>query len=261
MQRSHRRFELGIFGGSGSGKTTYAAKFIANVPSRCVFLFDPEGEFSQVLDLQPCRTDFEIDEGMRIGWVCFDPHTKYPGDLETALSFFCDLAFRASGMIPGRKFFVVDELGQYVTGSVLPHPLKKIVQTGRRYGLDCVFIGQQPNHIHNAVRTQLSEVVCFQLTDERALDFPALDRLSLSRVTTEAVKLPTHRASSQRRNRSGCRRRPRHSPESHVSMRHSLARHRKPTHEHFHQRNNGRTVRATGIGSKNSEAANKAIYF
>ena len=57
-------------------------------------------------------------------------------------------------------------------GNDVPHPLKLIVQSGRRYGLDGVFIAQQPNELHNTVRCQLSEVVCFQLTDAVALEFP-----------------------------------------------------------------------------------------
>jgi hypothetical protein len=172
MQLNHKRFHLGVFGGSGTGKTTYALKFVANAPARCVFLFDAEGEFSDRLNVQPARTVFELDAAVSTGWVCFDPHNMFPGDLERALSFFCTLAMAYSKRLPGRKFFVVDELGQYVAGSSIPPQLKLLVQSGRRCGLDGVFIGQQPNEIHNTVRCQLTEVVCFQLTDDCALEFP-----------------------------------------------------------------------------------------
>jgi hypothetical protein len=172
MQRAHKRFHLGVFGGSGSGKSTYAMKFVANAPAKCVFLFDPEGEFSDCMNLQPARTTYELDQAIRSGWVCFDPHTMFPGELEKALEYFTQLALTAAKLIPGRKFFVIDELGNYVTGSTVPKPLKILAQTGRRYGVDCVFIGQQPNHIHNAIRCQLTEVICFQLTEDCALEFP-----------------------------------------------------------------------------------------
>lgn len=172
MQLSHKRYHLGVFGGSGTGKTTYAVKFAANARAVCVFIFDPDGEFSELMHLPPARTAWEIDEAIRSGWVCFDPHTMFQGRLEEALNYFCRLAFEASARLPGRKFIMVDELGHYMTGHEVPQPLKDIVQTGRKRGLDGIFIGQQPNELHNTVRSQLSEVVCFQLTDDRALEFP-----------------------------------------------------------------------------------------
>jgi len=172
MQIGFRRFHLGIFGGSGTGKTTYALKFISHAPARHVFLFDPEGEFAERLQVQPCRTVYELDQAIASGWICFDPHTMFPGELETALGYFASLTLRAAAMLPARKLFGVDELGNYVTGATVSKPLKKIVQTGRRYGIHGVFIGQQPNELHNTIRCQLSEVVCFQLTDETALEFP-----------------------------------------------------------------------------------------
>jgi uridine kinase len=40
MQANHRRFHLGIFGGSGTGKTTYAMKYMASASAKCVFIYD-----------------------------------------------------------------------------------------------------------------------------------------------------------------------------------------------------------------------------
>ena len=84
MQLEHRRFHLGIFGGSGTGKTTYALKFVAHAQAKTVFLFDAEGEFSQRLQVAPARTVYELDQAIASGWVCFDPHIMFPGDLECA---------------------------------------------------------------------------------------------------------------------------------------------------------------------------------
>lgn len=171
-QWDHKRNHVGIFGGSGTGKTTYTLRYITTAESECVFIFDAEGEFAERLALNPALTPAGIDLAIPTGWVCFDPHTMFPGDLENALEFFCKVVLEFSKEHGGRKFFVVDELGQYISGSKIPKPLKTIVQTGRRYGIDCVFMGQQPNELHNTVRTQLSEVVCFRLCDDNALEFP-----------------------------------------------------------------------------------------
>ena len=64
MQIGHRRFHLGIFGGSGTGKTTYALKFISHAPARHVFLFDAEAEFSERLQIAPARTVYELDQAI-----------------------------------------------------------------------------------------------------------------------------------------------------------------------------------------------------
>jgi len=124
------------------------------------------------IDFTPARTPAELDAAIRTGWVCYDPHEMFPGDLERAITYFSRLALEAAKRMPGRKFVVIDELGWSVSGHKLPFPLKQTVQSGRRWGLDGVFMGQQPNELHNTIRCQLTEVVCFQLTDERALEFP-----------------------------------------------------------------------------------------
>lgn len=190
MKLAHKRFHLGVFGGSGTGKTEYALRYVANAQAKCVFLFDAEGEFSDRMNLQPARTHFEIDQALRTGWLCFDPHTLFPGRLEEALEYFAKLALRAGALLPGRKFFVVDELGWYMTGHAVPTELKKLVQSGRRVaGMDGIFIGQQPNELHNTVRSQLTEVVCFQLTDDVALEWPKKFGFNIEAVRT----LPPYR--------------------------------------------------------------------
>lgn len=172
MILSHPRFHLGVFGASGTGKTTYAERFICGAKSEAVFIFDPEGEFASRLHLPWVSSFAAVDAAVLSGWVCFDPMPEF-GDQTAGLDYFCRYAYAASSVIKGRKFFVVDELGKYMesTGKCL-QSLKDILQTGRRRGLDGVFMAQQPNELHNTVRCQLSEVVCFQLTDETALKFP-----------------------------------------------------------------------------------------
>ena len=187
MQRSHKRNHTGIFG--GQGKTTYATTYISNAPASLVAIFDPEDEFSEALGIDQAETPEEIDAAIRSGWLLLNPDTMFPGDREAALAFFAAMMLKVCDKIPGRKFFVVDELGQYVTGSTIPKPLKTLVQTGRRYGIDCVFIGQQPNELHNTIRTQLTSVVCFQITDDTALEFPKKFGFDIEKVR----RLPLHK--------------------------------------------------------------------
>jgi len=189
LQLEHPRFHLGVFGGSGSGKTTFATRFLERARARVRFIFDPDAEFSRRLNVPLCRTGREIDAAVSSGWVCWEPHVLFPGNLEAALPWFASVALAYGRKLPGRKFFVVDELGRYLTTAAVPLELKILVQTGRRFGVDGVFIAQQPNELHNSVRCQLSEVVCFQLTDETALEFPA--RFGFDPAAIRALK-PFH---------------------------------------------------------------------
>jgi len=168
---------MGVFGAQGYGKTTYGRKFVAEVGNSkecgCVFLFDPDGEFSDDLHLPPCRTPYELDQAIPTGWACFNPHIMFPGEMEKALDYLAHYTFEKSKRLPGRKLFVVDELGLHVPVSKVPKHVKIVVQTGGRVaGISCVFIAQQPNELHNTIRQALTEVVCFQLTDDCALEFP-----------------------------------------------------------------------------------------
>lgn len=170
MQRDHRRYHLGVFG--GQGKTTFVMKFIAHSAATCVFLFDPDGEFAKEMKLATCSTPEELEAAVATGFVCFNPHTMFPGRMEEALDIFARFCLVVCAKLPGRKFFVVDELRWYVTGSKIPKWLMTLVQSGRRKGgIDGVFIGQAPNQLHNSIRAQLTEVVCFQITDATALEF------------------------------------------------------------------------------------------
>lgn len=166
LQLNHARYHLGIFGGSGTGKTTYARKFLCNAKATCRFLFDAEGEFARTFGLKACRTSAEFDRAVPTGWVCYDPHDMFPGDQEGALVWFSKVVFAYGDALPGRKFFVVDEFGSHVTPTNVPKPVKVILQMGRRYGIDGVFMAQQPNEIPDTILSQITETVCFQLTSD-----------------------------------------------------------------------------------------------
>lgn len=168
---NHPKFVLGVFGSSGTGKTTYATRFLERIKTTCRFIFDADGEFSRKFDRPSVRQPEEMADAVASGWVIYDP-TDHAGSVEEAFAFFASMAYRLAPLLPGRKFFVVDELQDHTDGNKIPPVLKDIVQKGRRRGLDSVFISQAPNLLHNAVRGQLSEVTCFQMVEDRALEYP-----------------------------------------------------------------------------------------
>src|SRR6267154_4632569 len=162
-------------GTSGFGKSTFGLRLLANSPDLAVrFLFDPDcgefnpniGEFADRLGLQPARTLYELSLSLCQGWVAFDPHTVFPGQMKEAFNFFCNLAWEMSAEIPGKKLLVADEIWNYQTPQGIPQPLQTIVQSGRKRGLHLMTNIQQPNKLNDAILNGVSEFVCFRLQSE-----------------------------------------------------------------------------------------------
>jgi hypothetical protein len=176
---SSRRNVTVVCGISGYGKSTLGLRWLANAPLTTRFLFDPEpgefnpelGEFAERLRLRPTRNAFELFKHFAQGWVIFDPHTLFPGQVEEAFSFFCDWAWEKSLEVPGRKAIVVDEVWQYCTPQLMPQPLRTIVQSGRKRGLQLVVNTQEPHRLNGTIKAGMSEVICFRLQSEGPLSF------------------------------------------------------------------------------------------
>lgn len=182
MQLDHPACRVGIFGSSGTGKTTFAERYLRGTPAGVRFIFDREGEWSKRLGVPQVGNVVRMPDALRTGWVLFDPDTMFEGRHEDSLEFFADWTLQVCKRIPGRKIFVVDELQLLITGHKIGRHTMTVIQTGRRYGLDFLLISQAPNLIHNSVRGQLTEVVLFRLTDELALEFPESVGISPDRV-------------------------------------------------------------------------------
>lgn len=129
---------------------------------------------SQRLNVESVFRTEDLAEAFQTGFVCYDPSMEWEGDEETGFQFFCSWAFDTTKLSvesgePGPRLFACDEL-QSMTGTMLPWELKRVIQTGRRWGLDAALVSQQLNEIPNTLRNQCSEVVTFQHSDPYVLD-------------------------------------------------------------------------------------------
>lgn len=174
MQLTHRPTKILVTGKSGTGKSTYFTRYVLNSAHDWKFIFDHEGEFQQRLD---CGAVYELaglEEPLQEErWVIYDPSKEFPGETEAAFDKFLGWVFARCATLPGTKLFACDELQKMVGTMSVTHNLTCLLETGRRRGLDCVMISQQPNAIHNRVREQLTEVVTFQQLTDNAIDFLA----------------------------------------------------------------------------------------
>lgn len=167
-----------IAGNSGSGKTSYAERYIAGCHHSRIFLFDHQDEFNQRLHLMPVKRFSDIRIRARTERIiCYDYAEEFPGMLNESFDLFCDEVFDISKNFLEPQgldcLFGCDEVQKCCSPSQCPQPLKNILQTGRRFGVDSVCITQQPNRIHNEQREQVTELVLFNLMDENSLKFVA----------------------------------------------------------------------------------------
>lgn len=167
-----------VAGVSSSGKSTFALRYLVNAKLTARFLFDPDagefnprlGEFADRLKLPPARDVYELGLALCDGWVPYDPHHFFPGRPEVGFQFFCEWAFEKCGEIPGEKVLVVDEAWQYCSPQSIPQELANVARTGRKVGLRLMIITQEPNRLNASLINAASEVVCFRLQSDPALN-------------------------------------------------------------------------------------------
>jgi len=156
---------------SGSGKTTFALRYlVAERDFVCRFLFDPDGEFEERLGLTAAETYDEFLCAAEDGFVVFDPHKLFPGEMQTAFATFCDWCFGWSVINPGRKVILLDEAWKHCDRLSIPHSLATAVQTGRKVGLEKIFTTQLPHKLNGSILNEWTEFACFTLDEEKALD-------------------------------------------------------------------------------------------
>lgn len=160
---------LVLAGASGTGKTTFALRYLVNGDFVCRFVFDADGQAAARLRVRACHTAAECEAALVSRWVVYDPNREFPGRHGEAFAWFAGWVFEAAGRGPGRKVCLVDEVWRYCNNWTLPPELAACVQTGRVRELDLVFATQRPNRLNEAITGEATELVCFRLQGERAL--------------------------------------------------------------------------------------------
>lgn len=184
---------IGVVGRSGTGKTSYAERYIAGSHHGRVFIYDHQSEFATRLNIEPVF-DFDglIENAQEHRIVCFDPSENFGGYFAETFVAFCEWVFSIAKVIQ-RKYhleslFCCDEVQKLVDPYKTPVELKEILQTGRRYALDTLLLSQQPHRVGNEIREQWTEIACFQLIDGNSLKFPELVGLDPEEIS----RLPAH---------------------------------------------------------------------
>jgi hypothetical protein len=158
-----------IVGMTGSGKTTFALRYLLNAPVACRFIFDDLGRAATRLRIRPAFTARECEEALATRWVVFNPHRMFPGDTKNAFRWFCQWVFDCARRGGGKKLLLVDEVWQWQTNQEMPRELALCVQTGREEALELVCCTQLPHKVNASITGQSTELVCFRLGEPLAL--------------------------------------------------------------------------------------------
>lgn len=176
-----------LCGMTGSGKTTFALRYLQNVSAACRFVFDDLGQCSARLKVPHSGTAAELEAALATRWVVFNPHRMFPGDIEGAFRFFCQWVYDCSRRGEGKKVLLVDELWKFCSPNRIPKELAVVAQTGRVENIELVTATQLPHKIHASITGQFTELVCFRLDERLALD--KVEELGADRDAVQALPL------------------------------------------------------------------------
>jgi hypothetical protein len=194
------------FGCSGSGKTTFAYRYILNRltpqecnddPATCVFIFDWKLEAQKRLGIPAMTTAAHLEKAIASRIVIFNPHIMFPGtsrvknpegewvlnDEKMACRWFCKWVYSVAQRGAGKKIIYIDELHLFSTRYYLPPEIARIARIGRAEHLELLTTTQFPRDYHSDLRSSVTEWICFNTSEPDQLDavrpyFPTVDRVS-----------------------------------------------------------------------------------
>lgn len=158
-----------VSGISGSGKTSFCLRLLANTKAPYRFIWDPDAQLSNRLGMPCAQDEAELACALETGWVIYDPNAMFPGRHAEGFAWFAGWVFTSCASLAGRKWLLVDEVWRYCDPFKIPTSLAECVQTGRVRGLSCVFATQRPNKLNESIINEVTEVVGFRTQGPNAL--------------------------------------------------------------------------------------------
>lgn len=154
----------------GSGKSTFALRYLLNAPAACRFVFDDYGQAAARLKMPHASTAHELEAALATRWVLFNPHRMFAGKLDDAFRFFCRWVMETSRRGPGKKLVLVDEVWRFCTPNYIPEEFAEVAQIGRADGVELVSATQVPHKLNSSLTGMSTELVCFRLDERLALE-------------------------------------------------------------------------------------------
>lgn len=138
------------------------------------------------LGVPNAETPEEMEMAVEDGFCLFYPGTMFPGKHKEAFAWFAKWVFDKCAQLPGRKLLVCDEAWKFCNPNQIPDSLAECIQEGRKFGLEMMFLTQRPNRLNEAILNEVTELVCFKLRGNNALE--SLEETGINR--DEIINLP-----------------------------------------------------------------------
>ena len=171
QKQDHPSIKVAIPGVSGVGKSTLFEKLIRRENAKWIFLYDhKDGDLARRFKVRPCFDVESLNAATEAGGVViYNPGKEFPGAPAEGFEFFCRYVWAVKSVLKGKKIFGSDELDALVDERSKPDALCVILDQGRTFQIDCFFIAQAMNAVHNQVRKQFTEIFAMRQGDDNGI--------------------------------------------------------------------------------------------
>lgn len=183
--------KIGIFGASGSGKTTYAKELLKGIKGGRVMIFDPLHEYGTLKGYKAFTALNPLKDHVKANFGSFKVIYRPPANREpAALNLFAGLAeiiqtpYMNKESAP-KLWFVADELhlGYGLHGDADAPNFGKLCTHGRHLSIGMLCISQRCAQVGTRWRAQMTRVIIFRQKDPTDLKATAgVSGISIDRI-------------------------------------------------------------------------------
>ena len=164
---------IGVYGRSGSGKSTYVKELLKN--NNRVIVFDPLDEYCELKGFIKAKTITDVKQMMRNRWaigfkIAYLPTSGYEAE---CMHNLCKLLLQAQSLYKTGKdkriiTLVIEEMNLSFPDTKLPQKFNgfpEVCSRGRHYGIAVIGVSQRMAEVNTRFRGNCVRTILFPLQD------------------------------------------------------------------------------------------------